>query len=83
MGDVEIQIRRSTKPDDACNKKEEVLSTSVKSPPPISYQNGDQEKKTIVEEKPAANPTYWDYSATHGKQNKNLYIKKKTILYYT
>ncbi len=66
MGDIEIQIRRSTKTTDEYKKKENVVSAPVQSPP-ITYQNDSQEKKNIVEEKPNKNQTYWDYSETHGK----------------
>ncbi len=67
MGDIEIQIRRSTKTANKYNKKESISATPVKSPS-ITYQNGDQEKKNTAEEKPASNQTYWDYSVTHGKK---------------
>jgi hypothetical protein len=55
MGDIEIQIRRST-------KAIESLPTSTKSSV-LAYQNGNQEKKSTADEK----PTYWDYSISHGK----------------
>jgi carbonic anhydrase len=54
MGDIEIQIRRST-------KAIESLPTSTKSSV-LAYQNGNQEKKSTADEK----PTYWDYSISHG-----------------
>jgi hypothetical protein len=67
MGDIEIQIRRSTKATDECNKKEITVQSPVPSPA-ITYQNeGDQEKKNPTEEKPNPNPSHWDYSVTHGK----------------
>lgn len=65
IGDIEIQIRRSTKSKNEY-KKENILSTSTQSPS-ITFHNGDQQKKPITEEKPNANPEYWDYSVTHGR----------------
>jgi hypothetical protein len=77
MGDIEIQIRRSTKTTDASNKKEPISSTSVKTPS-ITYQNSDQENKNTTEEKPNTNQKYWDYSISHGKGyyigNSSLFI---------
>ncbi|CAF1179239.1 unnamed protein product [Rotaria sp. Silwood1] len=64
MGDIEIQIRRSTKTTDEY-KKENMLSTSGQTPS-ITFQNGDYEKKNKVEEKPTKNQDYWDYSLSYG-----------------
>ncbi|CAF0810685.1 unnamed protein product [Rotaria sordida] len=64
MGDIEIQIRRSTKATDEY-KKEHILSTSSQSPS-ITFHNGDQEKKNKLEEKLNTNPSYWDYSVSYG-----------------
>ncbi|CAF2870836.1 unnamed protein product [Rotaria sp. Silwood2] len=64
MGDIEIQIRRSTK---ATNdyKKEHISLTSTQSPS-ITFQNGDQDKKNKLDETPNINQEYWDYSVSHG-----------------
>jgi len=59
MGDIEIQIRRSTKSTEANEKKESVSSTPIKTSS-ITYQNSDQGKKTTTEEKPNTNQTHWD-----------------------
>ncbi|CAF3771005.1 unnamed protein product [Rotaria socialis] len=64
IGDIEIQIRRSTKSKNEY-RKENILSTSTQSPA-ITFHNGDQQKEPITEEKPNANPEYWDYSVIHG-----------------
>jgi len=63
MGDIEIQIRRSTKATENYNKKENI---SVKSSA-VAHQNGNQEKKNTADEKPTTNQGYWDYSISHGK----------------
>jgi hypothetical protein len=70
MGDIEIQIRRSTKSTEAYEKKESISSTPVKISS-VTYQNDDQIKKNTIEEKPNTNQTYWDYSVSHGKTTKN------------
>ena len=59
MGDIEIQIRRST-------KSAESLPTSLKSSA-LVYQNGKEEKKNTTNEKPASNQPSWDYSISNGK----------------
>lgn len=72
MGDIEIQIRRSTKSKDNYKKPENISSTPVKTSA-ITYQNGnnDQGKKNPTEEK----PNYWDYSISYGKkQSPIIYI---------
>jgi hypothetical protein len=81
MGDIEIQIRRSTKSTDDYNKKENISSTSVKTPS-ITSQNNDQGKKNTAEEKPNTNSTYWDYSASYGKTIEifSFFIHKKRII---
>ncbi|CAF1378858.1 unnamed protein product [Adineta steineri] len=65
MGDIEIRIRRSAQGTDQYKKREASLPTSVRSAP-ITYQNGNQEKKNIAEEKSNAHQTHWDYSISHG-----------------
>ncbi|CAF4372348.1 unnamed protein product, partial [Adineta steineri] len=64
MGDIEIRIRRSAQGTDQYKKREASLPTSVRSAP-ITYQNGNQEKKNTAEEKPNAHQTHWDYSISH------------------
>jgi hypothetical protein len=59
MGDIEIQIRRST-------KAAENLPTSLKSSA-LAYQNVNEEKKNTANEKPASNKAQWDYSISNGK----------------
>ena len=61
MGDLEIQIRRSTKSAESYKRRDNAKS------PSITYQYGNQEQKKILDEKPVINPPYWDYSASHGK----------------
>jgi hypothetical protein len=71
MGDIEIQIRRSTKATDEYKTQENIVSAPVRSPS-ITHQNGsDQEKRNATEEKANANPTYWDYSPSYGKHMRN------------
>ena len=69
MGDVEIQIRRSAKTTESYNRKENVITTPVKSSA-IAHQNGEQEKKNSADEKPV-----WDYSIANGKES-NTYQGK-------
>lgn len=74
MGDLEIQIRRSTKSNDNYKKAENIPSTPVKTSA-VTYQNGgDQRKKITTEEKPSTSPTYWDYSMSNGKNNEKTFI---------
>jgi hypothetical protein len=73
MGDLEIQIRRSTKSNDNYKKAENIPSTPVKTSA-VTYQNGgDQGKKIVTEEKPSTSPPYWDYSISNGKKKRGIF----------
>lgn len=74
MGDLEIQIRRSTKASEETKKRDLIRSRPVSAAPAITYPNGNYEKKIanspppIQEQKSDVHATYWDYSVTHGKK---------------
>lgn len=73
IGDIEIQIRRSTKSTQEYEKETSI--TTIKHPSAITYQNGVPEKQNISnDEKPTANLNYWDYSLTHGKKRQDLHL---------
>ncbi|CAF1336581.1 unnamed protein product [Adineta ricciae] len=64
IGDIEIQIRRSVQTADTYLKKENNLSTPVR-PPKITYQYGEEGKKSDKEEKvKTTQPVRWDYSVS-------------------
>ncbi|UJR31914.1 hypothetical protein I4U23_019388 [Adineta vaga] len=66
MGDLEIQIRRSTQAIEQYKKKENPLSSPARSPK-VTYRYGEQDKNPIIEDKPSTiQPMKWDYSVTHG-----------------
>ena len=64
MGDIEIQIRRSTKSTETENKNQTNLSASIK-PSAITH-----EKKKPTDEKATDKGDYWDYSPSYGKVNR-------------
>lgn len=65
MGDIEIQIRRSTKSTENQNTN---LSTAIRSSA-ITQQSNGLEKKNTTDEKVTKSGNYWDYSVSYGKVN--------------